>query len=101
MANGVSVSYEDVRQVVSQLKSGQEQLTTELKQLQALVDNLTQTGFVSQKASGAFQAAYQQFTTGATNAVNGLQGMYTFLDNYTNTTEQNDIQAAQAISSSF
>lgn len=78
MAN-LNVTYADIENMVSRLKSGQTDLVRILEQLKGQVDELVSTGFVTDQASGAFQASYEEFTNGATQTVNGLEGMYTFL----------------------
>ncbi len=78
MAN-VNVTYADLEGMVSRLKQGQTDLVDILNRLKSQVDDLVSSGFVTDQASGAFQSSYSEFTNGATQTVNGLEGMYTFL----------------------
>ena len=78
MAN-LNVTYADIEAMVSNLKSGQEELNNILSKLKSQVDQLVSSGFVTDRASGAFESSYTEFNTGATQAVDGLEGMYTFL----------------------
>lgn len=96
MAN-VNVTYDELRNVATQLRNGQQQLTDTLHQLKAQVDNLVASGFVTDQASGAFQGSYEQFTTGTTQAVSGLEGLSSFLDQAAQTLSDVDAQLAAGI----
>lgn len=96
MAN-VNVTYSDLQNVKSRLESGRVNLTDTLTQLKALVDNLVESGFVTDQASGAFRASYEQFTKGATETVNGLTGMQDFLQKTQDALSDLDSQLASAL----
>ena len=96
MAN-VNVAYEDLETVSSQLRSGQEELTNILDKLKGQVDQLVSSGFVTDKASGAFQSSYEQFTTGATETIEGLDGMSQFLTKTQEALSDLDTQLASAL----
>jgi WXG100 family type VII secretion target len=76
----IKVDYASLQSTAGQLKSGEQEITSQLNRLRALVDELVASGFVTDQASGAFQQSYQQWNTGASNAIAGLQGMSQFLD---------------------
>lgn len=96
MAN-VNVTYDEMRTAATQLRNGQQQLTDTLHQLKGLVDSLVSQGFVTDQASGAFQTSYEQFTTGTTQAVSGIDGMAGFLDQAAQTLSDVDSQLAAGI----
>ena len=96
MAN-VNVAYEDLNNVASQLKSGQQELTDILNKLKGQVDQLVSSGFRTDQASGAFQSSYEQFTTGATQTVEGLDGMSQFLNKTQEALSDLDTQLASAL----
>ena len=96
MAN-VNVAYGDLETVSSQLGSGQEELTNILDKLKGQVDQLVSSGFVTDKASGAFQSSYEQFTTGATETIEGLDGMSQFLTKTQEALSDLDTQLASAL----
>ena len=83
--------------VSSQLRSGQEELTNILDKLKGQVDQLVSSGFVTDKASGAFQSSYEQFTTGATETIEGLDGMSQFLTKTQEALSDLDTQLASAL----
>ncbi|WP_239308222.1 MULTISPECIES: WXG100 family type VII secretion target [unclassified Frankia] len=78
MAN-VHVDYAALENTASRLTSGQQEMETQLTQLKALIDNLVGSGFITDQASGKFQASYEQWNTGTRNAIAGLEGMGGFL----------------------
>lgn len=96
MAN-VNVSYDELRTQAGQLRSGQQQLTEILQNLQTQVGNLVASGFVTDQASGAFMSSYEDFTSGTTEAINGLEGMASFLEQAAQTLSDVDAQLAQGI----
>lgn len=96
MAN-LNVTYADIEDMVSRLQSGQTELVNILDRLKSQVDELVSTGFVTDQASGAFQTSYGEFTNGATQTVNGLEGMYTFLTKTKEAMADLDMQLAGAL----
>jgi len=91
------VSYDELRGQAGQLRSGQQQMTEILQNLQTQVNNLVASGFVTDQASGAFQGSYESFTTGTTQAIDGLEGMASFLEQTAQTLSDVDAQLAQGI----
>ena len=96
MAN-VNVAYEDLETVSSRLGSGQGELANILDRLKGQVDQLVSSGFVTDKASGAFQSSYEQFTTGATETIEGLDGMSQFPARTQEALSDLDAQLASAL----
>ncbi|HEY8201101.1 MAG TPA: WXG100 family type VII secretion target [Actinomycetota bacterium] len=79
MAN-VHVDYQELQRSSSQLKSGQQDVESQLARLKSMIDNLVSSGFVTDQASGKFQQSYDQWNSGAKNVIQGLQGMSSFLE---------------------
>lgn len=96
MAN-LQVTYDELHRVATQLRAGQEELDTQLRSLRSLVAELVTRGFTTTSASGAFDAAYEEFTTGARNAVQGIERMAHFLTMSADTLQDTDEQLARAI----
>ena len=96
MAN-LNVTYADIETMVSNLRNGQGELNDILSKLKGQVDQLVASGFVTDRASGAFEASYTEFNTGATQAVNGLEGMYTFLTKAQQAMRDLDSQLASSL----
>lgn len=54
-------------------------------------------GQQTDKASGAFQTSYDEFTTGATKTIQGLEGLSSFLKSSADAFSQVDQQLSSAI----
>jgi|SRR5215218_817210 len=75
----VTVDYAQLQATASQLQTGKQNVEQELSRLQNLINNLVQSGFRTDQASGKFQTSYEQWTNGARNVMGGLEGMRSFL----------------------
>jgi len=93
----IKVTYAEMHSASTRLTSGEEELKQKLTELQGVVTNLVNEGFSTEAASGAFHDAYQKFTTGAQQAVGGIDGMVQFLNKAAETLQQTDQGLAQAI----
>jgi len=96
MAN-LNVTYGDMTSAAGRLNSGKDDLVSKLNELQTLVNQLVSDGFVTDAASGAFHDSYTQFTHGATQTVNGLDGMSQFLTKAADALQQTDQSLASGI----
>jgi WXG100 family type VII secretion target len=75
----VNVTYEQMQAAAQRLISGHEEITTQLTQLKLTVDELVQSGFVTDSASPKFENAYAEFNTGVTQTIEGLETLSGFL----------------------
>lgn len=96
MAN-VNVTYEDMRSAAGQLRSGQEQLNSTLTKLSGLINNLVQTGFVTDLASVTYQDQFEQFTSGTRQAVDALEALSAYLDQAADVLGATDSDLSNAI----
>ena len=76
----VHVDYQELQRSASQLKSGEQDIESQLGRLKSMIDSLVSSGFVTDQASGKFQQSYDQWNNGAKNVIQGLQGMSSFLE---------------------
>lgn len=76
----ITVSYEEMRASASKLDQGRTSIDEQLGSLKTMIDNLVQTSFKTQSASPKFQESYDQWTTGAKEAIGGLEGMSSFIN---------------------
>jgi WXG100 family type VII secretion target len=76
----VHVDYQELQRSAAQLKSGQQDIESQLGRLKSMIDSLVSSGFVTDQASGRFQQSYDQWNNGAKNVIQGLQGMSSFLE---------------------
>ncbi len=96
MAN-LNVTYDDLRETAQRLIAGQEDLNNKLVELSNLVQNLTSNGFQAEQSSAAYRDSFEQFRTGTTSAINGLEGLSKFLVSAADTLQQTDEGLASAI----
>jgi WXG100 family type VII secretion target len=75
----ITVSYEEMRAGASKLDQGRTSIEEQLESLRKMIDQLVQSSFRTQTASPKFQQSYQQWNSGAKNAIAGLEGMSAFL----------------------
>ena len=93
----LNVTYEDIAASAKKLRSGKADIEQQLTALKREIDGLVKGGFVTQKASGAFEASYTEFNTGITKAIEGLEGMSSYLDGASSAMSEVDEKLAQAI----
>ena len=96
MAN-VNVTYDEMKAAGDRLKAGREEIETNLGTLQKLVNDLVQGGYVTDSSSQAFQTSYDEFTKGATRAIEGLNGMADYLKAAADTFQKADSELAAAL----
>jgi len=95
--SSIKVTYEDLSNQAKALRDGQSDAEAILTKLQGQIAALVQEGFVTEKASGAFDATYQEFTKGATQTLDALNDLAGFLDSSVQALTSTDEQLANAI----
>ena len=90
-------AYDAYEGAATRLRAGQSDLEAKLNELRSLVNQLVQDGFTTSRASGAFESSYEQFTTGATRTVQGIDGMAQFLEKAAQALQSTDEQLASQI----
>jgi uncharacterized protein YukE len=61
------------------LRDAQRDIEGQLDRLKSMINDLLESGFSTEVASGKFRSSYEQWTNGAKNVVGGLEGMNGFL----------------------
>ena len=95
MAN-LSVTYQDMSAAGGQLKSGKAEIEQTLTRLNTLIVGLVSAGYVTDSSSKAFSASYEEFNSGVTRVVAGLDGMGGYLQTAARTFQEADTQLAAA-----
>lgn len=95
--SNVNVTYDEMRSAAGQLRSGQENLNNTLTELSALINQLVQSGFVTDLASVTYQDQYEQFSTGTRQAVSALEGLAAYLEQAADTLAATDSDLSNAI----
>lgn len=96
MAN-INVSYAEMEQAGTQLGTGRDEITQKLQQMQQLINTLVGSGFVTDQASGKFNEAYTEYTTGANTVIAKLTEIQTFLTQTAAAMRDMDAQIAARI----
>ncbi len=96
MAN-LNVTYDQMRSAAGRLRNGQSDIEGNLQALRQLVSQLVTDGFTTTRASGAFDASYNEFNAGATKTIQGIEGMAQFLEKAAQALQQTDEQLAQQL----
>ncbi|MFW8745038.1 WXG100 family type VII secretion target [Mesorhizobium japonicum] len=97
MALDVNVSYDHLEQVAKGLIAGQGEIESQLGNLKKQVDELVNSGFITDQSSKAFEASYAEFNEGISKTVNGLEGLSAFLTKAASTFRESDQSLAQGL----
>lgn len=95
--SNVNVTYEEMRSAAGQLRTGQEELNTKLTELSTLINQLVQSGFVTDMASVTYNDQFEQFATGTRQAVEALEGLAAYLEQAADTLSATDSDLSNAI----
>jgi WXG100 family type VII secretion target len=93
----VNVTYEEMRDAARRLTSGKQEITQKLSELQKLVNSLVNGGYVTDQSSKQFETSYNEFNTGATKMMEGLEGMGKYLTSAADAFQQADEQLAKGL----
>ena len=91
----LNVSYQDMLNEAQMLRQGQQDITQQLTMLRNRINNLVTSGFVTDAASGVFNASYEQFNQGATQTISALDSLAANLQTIADTLQSTDQQLAQ------
>jgi WXG100 family type VII secretion target len=90
-------TYQEKRDAGNKLRSGQAEITDKLQSLQKFVQDLVNSGYVTDRSSKQFDQSYSEFTSGATKTIEGLEGMAKFLENAADAFQQADEDLAKGV----
>ncbi|MBD8870506.1 WXG100 family type VII secretion target [Nocardioides sp. MJB4] len=96
MAN-VNVTYEEMKSQATKLAAGRQEIESKLNELKGQVDSLVSGGFVTDSASAAFQSSYDEFSKGASQTIEGLDGMGNYLNKAAEAFQSVDSELASAL----
>jgi WXG100 family type VII secretion target len=95
--SNVRVTYDDVNNVANQLAKAKSDLEQQLSQLLSQVQQLTESGFITDQAAPKFRQSYEEWTKGTRSAIDGLDGMSNFLKQAVQVYQQADSQLSQSL----
>ncbi|MCZ4122200.1 WXG100 family type VII secretion target [Streptomyces sp. H39-S7] len=95
--SNVNVTYQDMRDAATKLKTGQTEITEKLNTLHKFVQSLVNGGYVTDRSSKQFDQSYTEFNTGATKTIEGLEGMGKFLESAAQAFQSADEELAKGL----
>jgi WXG100 family type VII secretion target len=96
MAN-VNVTYQQMEEAAGRLSNGRTEIDGMLGQLQNLVEQLVSDGYVTDSSSVSFRNSYDEFTRGAKQVIEGIDGMAQYLNQAAATFRDADTQLASSL----
>jgi uncharacterized protein YukE len=93
----LNVTYQDIHDRAARLSGAKADLDTRLAEIDAVIKSLIIDGFVTDSASGAFESAAQEVTSGANHLTTGLASVVSFLERLAQTLQDVDSQLAQQL----
>ncbi|WP_166865928.1 WXG100 family type VII secretion target [Salinibacterium sp. ZJ70] len=96
MAN-LNVTYDELNDAAARLRAGKDDMQSKLAELSNLVQSLTASGFQAEHSSAAYRDSFEQFRSGTSQAVDGLEGLASFLNSAADALRQTDEGLAAAI----
>ena len=93
----VNVTYADMQSAATRLNAGEHQINGDLTNLQNMINQLVQGGYVTDSSSKQFEQSYTEFTQGARKMMEGLNGMGQYLNAAAKAFHETDTQLAAAL----
>ncbi|WP_201931758.1 WXG100 family type VII secretion target [Nocardioides donggukensis] len=91
------MTYEEMKSQATKLAAGRQEIESKLNELKGQVDSLVSGGFVTDSASAAFQSSYDEFSKGASQTIEGLDGMGNYLNKAAEAFQSVDSELASAL----
>ncbi len=92
----VNVTYEEMRDAATKLKTGEDDIRTRLSDLHTMIKNLINEGYVTDTSSKKFDQNYDEFNDGVNKTIEGLDGMSQYLKAAADAFQQADEDLAKA-----
>ena len=93
----IKVSYEDLATGAKVLRDGQKEVEAVLGKLKSHIEGLVSDGFVTEKSSVAFEDTYTSYNKGATETIQAIDGLATFLEKTAEALGSTDTELANAL----
>lgn len=93
----MNVTYQDMHDAGDHLTTEHGTLEDKLNELKDYVRGLTEDGYVTSASSEAFYEAYNDFTDGVRQTLEGMLGMAQFLHDTADSLEEQDQERASAV----
>jgi WXG100 family type VII secretion target len=96
MAN-LNVTYAEMSDSASKMRNDKNDIDAKLTECKSIVDNLTNSGFVTDQASGKFDEIHTEFVNSATKVMETLEQLSQWLDKAVDGMRDMDTQMASSL----
>jgi WXG100 family type VII secretion target len=96
MAN-MNITYEEMSDSASRMRNNKSDIDAKLTECKNIVDNLTNSGFVTDQASGKFDEVHTEFVNSANQAMDTLDQLSQWLDKAVDAMRDMDTQLAGSL----
>ncbi len=96
MAN-LNVTYAEMSDSASKMRNDKNDIDAKLTECKSIVDDLTNSGFVTDQASGKFDEVHTEFITSANKVMETLEQLSQWLDKAVDAMRDMDSQMANSL----
>ncbi len=96
MAN-LNVTYAEMSDSASKMRNDKNDIDAKLTECKSIVDDLTNSGFVTDQASGKFDEVHTEFITSANKVMETLEQLSQWLDKAVDAMRDMDTQMANSL----
>jgi uncharacterized protein YukE len=93
----LNISYDELQNEAAALRAARDSLVDQLNDVRSRIQNLLTAGFVTDRASISVNQAYEQFRSGSTGAIAGLDALTAYLTNLAQTLQETDSSLSQQL----
>jgi WXG100 family type VII secretion target len=93
----LNVTYQEMKDAAGKLRSGKADIESHLSSMKSMIEGLEHGGYVTDQSSKQFQHSYDEFNSGVTKVIDGLDGMASYLDKAADAFQQADQQLASSL----
>ena len=96
MAN-LNVTYQEMSDSASKMRNNKADIDAKLSECKSIVDSLTNSGFVTEQASGKFDEVHTDFVNSANTAMDTLDQLSQWLDKAVSAMQDMDSQLSGSL----
>jgi WXG100 family type VII secretion target len=93
----LNVTYEQMSDAATRMRNDKADIDSKLSECKNIVDELTQSGFVTDQASGKFDEVHNEFVNSANQLMPALDQLSQWLDKAVQAMQDMDTQMAQSL----
>jgi WXG100 family type VII secretion target len=93
----LNITYQEMSDSASKMRNNKADIDQKLTECKNIVDQLTNSGFVTDQASGRFDEVHTEFVTSANQAMDTLDQLSSWLDKAVDAMQDMDTQLAGSL----